>query len=374
MDIECVVIGAGVVGLGIAAELARTRSVIVLEQHDRPGQETSSHNSEVLHAGLYYPTGSLKATLCVEGNRILQELGQAGKLTVKLTGKLIVAQPGEEGALEDLLKQARDNGVEGLERLSRAQLQQLEPRVRAAEALLSRNTGILDSHGLMRHFQIGAESLGAVVVCRTKVVGLTPCSGGYRLETVGPDGTLTSLETLQVVNAAGLYADRVAERVGIPVDSLGYRQRFCRGDYFSLSARHTGTLSHLVYPVPGRHAAGLGIHVTLDLAGRVRLGPDTTWLAEGAAPDYRVDPGKLQAFAEAVRRYLPDVQDSDLSPELAGVRPKLQRPGTPARDFVIEDGGNHGFSGLINLIGIESPGLTASPAIARRVAEMLAPP
>lgn len=372
MDTDVVVIGAGVIGLAVASELAKTRAVIVLERREKPGQETSSHNSEVLHAGLYYPTGSLKATLCVEGNHLIQALGRTGLVTVQRTGKLIVAQKDESDALDALQQKARDNGVEGLTRLTRAELKAKEPHVEAADALFSANTGILDSHALMMHYQTRAEQQGALVVCRTEVVGLEAISGGYRVVTRGLDGEQSHLEAPQVVNAAGLYADRVAECVGLDVDALGWRQRFCRGDYFSLSARYTGMLKHLIYPVPGRHAAGLGIHVTLDLSGRIRLGPDTTWLDPGAAPDYRVDESKRSAFAAAAQRYLPTLLESELAPELAGVRPKLQRPDGPARDFVIEEGSARGYPGLVNLVGIESPGLTASPAIARRVARLLA--
>lgn len=372
MDVETVVLGAGVVGLAVAAELSsRGGTVLVVERNTKLGQETSSHNSEVLHAGLYYPTGSLKARLCLEGNERIQALSRERGIPVQMLGKIVVAGPDEIAALDALMARAAANGVVGLRRVSGRELRLLEPSVVAAEAMLSSNTGILDSDALMQYFLVTAEDAGAEFVYRTEVVGLSPIQGGYRVDTRGPDGELFSIEAARVVNAAGLYADRVAAMAGIDIDQAGYRLHFCRGDYFSTRPRCWRLVSRLVYPVPGAHAAGLGIHVTLDMGGRMRLGPDTTYLEPGKPPEYAVNPTSKARFAAAVRRYLPAIEEDDLEPEFAGTRPKLQGPGDPARDFIIAEETQRGLPGLVNLVGIESPGLTASPAIAREVARLL---
>lgn len=371
MDVKVLIIGAGVVGLAVAQALAKQGGpVLIVEQHAFIGQETSSHNSEVLHAGLYYPKDSLKAQLCIEGNRTLRALHEQVGLPLNLCGKLVVAQAGEEEALEALLHRAKENGVQGLRWLSQAELQQREPHVRASAAFLSPHTGILDSHALMRWYLAQAEAAGAQLVLRTRVTGIQRIAGGYELQTEGPDGPF-SLTAEAVVNATGLYADKLAALVGIDIDRQGYRLAYCRGDYYSTHARCWGWVKHLIYPVPSPQLAGLGIHVTLDMGGRVRLGPDTTWLLDGDPLSYRVDEHKRELFATAVQRYLPAILPSDLEPELAGIRPKLQRPGAAPKDFVIQEESALGLPGFVNLIGIESPGLTASPAIGRMVASLL---
>ncbi|MFM7199520.1 MAG: NAD(P)/FAD-dependent oxidoreductase [Myxococcota bacterium] len=371
MDVKILVIGAGVVGLAVAQAVSKQRGpVLILEQHPFIGQETSSHNSEVLHAGLYYPQGSLKAQLCLEGNEILRTLHTRIGLPMKLCGKLVVAQAGEEEALEALMQKAQNNGVEELRWLSSAEIHQREPHIRAAAAFFSPRTGILDSHALMRWYLAQAEEQGAQLVTRTRVTGITRIHGGYEVETDGPDGAFT-ITSEAVVNAAGLQADKMAALVGLDIDRLGYRLAYCRGDYYSTQPRCWSWVRHLIYPVPSPHLAGLGIHVTLDLAGRMRLGPDTTWLQDDEPLSYRVDDSKRALFAAAVQRYLPALLPSDLEPELAGIRPKLQRPGTPPRDFVIQEESARGLPGFVNLVGIESPGLTASPAIGRMVASLL---
>lgn len=375
MDVDTLIIGAGVVGLAVAAELAPTlRDVLVVERHFKFGQETSSHNSEVLHASLYYPPGSLKSRLCLEGNRILREWATLHGIPVLLTGKLVVASAEEEGALEQLYTRARANGVEGLTMLSKAALHALEPALSSTAAMLSPHTGILDSHALMRFYLHVLEDAGGSVAYQTRVTGMARISGGYAVETMGPDGVPFTLTAQRVVNAGGLYADQLAAQVGIDVDAAGYRLHFCRGDYFSTHPRCWNLVKHLIYPVPGAHAAGLGIHVSLDLQGRMRLGPDTTWLAPNEPLLLRVDASKREQFAQAAQRYLPAIRAEDLEPELAGMRPKLQAPGGPVRDFVIQEETARGLPGFVNLIGIESPGLTASPAIAREVRRLLTIP
>ena len=372
MDFDTLVIGAGVVGLAIAAELApSTGSLLVLEQHSRFGQETSSHNSEVLHAGLYYPTGSLKTRLCLSGNQMLQALARDHDIPLKLTGKLVVGDAGDEAALETLMARALANGVEGLKRLSVREIRALEPALSSTCALFSANTGILDSHALMRWYLCRATEHGADLVYDTRVIGLEPIDGGYRIDAEARSGERCTIDARRVINAAGLNADLIAAMAGIDLERAGYRLHRCKGDYFSTHPRCWPWVSHLIYPVPGAHAAGLGIHVTLDLDGRLRLGPDTTWLTPDEASSYAVNADKRGMFAAAVQRYLPALQPSDLEPEFAGIRPKLQSPGGPVRDFVIAEESARGLPGFVNLIGIESPGLPASPAIAREVRRLL---
>ena len=372
MDVDTTIIGAGVVGLAIAAELAdRGISAVVIERHGRFGQEASSHNSEVLHAGLYYPPGSLKARLCVEGAAMIRALGRRGKVPVRLIGKLVVGETSDREALEKLMERGTVNGARDLELLERREIERLEPNVSSSVALFSPHTGILDSHALMRHYLARAADGGVDVAYHTELVGAEPIAGGYRLATRGPDGTLFSLETARVVNAAGVRAHRVAAMAGIDIDAAGYRLHPCKGDYFSTRPACWRLVTRLIYPAPRNKAAGLGIHVTLDLSGRMRLGPDATYLPEQASYPLMADASKRSTFARAAQRYLPAIRESDLEPEFAGIRAKLQGPGEPFRDYIITEEVDRGLPGWVNLIGIESPGLTASPAIAREVAAQM---
>lgn len=367
-DVGVTVVGAGVVGLAIAARLAeRFPDLVLLERRERQGSETSSRNSEVIHAGMYYPTGSLKARLCVEGNRRLYEICERHGLPHARIGKLIVAMRPEEGAaLEAILATGTANGVE-LERLSAARARALEPNVPCVAALLSRNTGVISAHALMDHFLARARAAGATLQCRAELVGLERRDADYRL-TVRSAGALESFSSERVVNAAGLEADSVAALAGIDVDAVGYRLAYCKGSYFSVTGRKARLVSRLVYPVPGPYS--LGVHALLDLSGRLRFGPDAEYL-DGRTLDYRVDDAKRASFAQAVRRLVPAIDEADLAPDISGIRPKLQRPGEPMHDFVIRDEAARGLPGLIDLIGIESPGLTAAPAIAEHVATLL---
>jgi L-2-hydroxyglutarate oxidase LhgO len=365
---EIAVIGAGIVGLACAAELARAgRQVVVLERHAGPAQETSSRNSQVLHAGIYYPQGSLKALCCIEGRDRLYE--RCGRLSIphRRVGKLIVAaEPSELEALDGIRVRAIANGAGGIEALDAAEVRAREPRVRALAAVWSPNSGIVDAHALADSFQAELEASGGHVVFRTELLGLEPAGGGWRVHTRGPDGERFALEVGWVVNAAGLESDRVAALAGVDVDACGWRLRPCKGDYFAAAPGLGALTRHLVYPVPA--GAGLGIHVTLDLGGRYRLGPDAEYVER---PAYAIDPLKAERFAASVARWLPELRAEHLSPDMAGVRPKLQGPGEPFRDFVVADGAGVGAPGTIHLVGIESPGLTASPALARRVAGLL---
>jgi L-2-hydroxyglutarate oxidase LhgO len=368
MEAEGIVIGAGAVGLAVAASLARRgRPALVLEERDGVGQGISSRNSEVIHAGIYYPAGSLKAQTCVEGRERLYRRCAAERIPHRRTGKLLVATTDEETAtLEQLRKRGQQNGAGNLEILGGDEVQRRESRLRATGALWSPESGIVDAHALVSSYQAEAETHGARVVLRTTVIGLEQEPPGWTVLTESADGERFSLRAPFVVNAAGLASDRIAERAGLDVDALGWRIRPCKGSYFAV-APGLGPLSrHLVYPVPV--PGGLGIHLTLDLGGRYRLGPDVEYVAE---PEYVVDASKAEAFARAVSRFLPGIRSSDLTPDFAGVRPKLQGPGEPVRDFVIDDGSAHGAPGLVSLIGIESPGLTAAGAIAERVAALL---
>lgn len=367
-DVPLTVVGAGVVGLAAAAQLApRFPGLVVLERHERHGHETSSRNSEVIHAGLYYPAGSLKARLCVEGNRRVYEICAAHDVPHRRCGKLIVAGAADEvEALEALHARGRGNGAE-LRLLTAAEAQALEPHVPSVAALLSPNTGVVSAHGLMDHFLQAARAAGAVVQPRAEVVGVARRGDGYELTVRTPDGHET-FTSERVVNAAGLESDTLAALAGIDVDAAGYRLHWCKGSYFSVPAARFGLVSRLVYPVPGRH--GLGTHVVLDLTGRLRFGPDVEYLGERLL-DYRVDPSRRARFGESVRKLLPMIGDDELEPDISGIRPKLQAPGEPVRDFVVAEESARGLPGWVNLIGIESPGLTAAPALARLVDALL---
>lgn len=346
------VIGAGVVGLACAAELAkRGRSVVLVEQHAGIARETSSRNSGVIHAGLYYTPGSLKARTCVEGRALLYARCAREGIAHRNVGKLVVATNREdEGVLETLRTRGLENGAGDLEMVDPAER---EPDVRACAALFSPASGIVDGHGLAESYANEARRHGAEIVLRTRLRGLSR-GRTWHVDTEGPDGEAFELRVETLVNAAGLHADRVAALAGADAP----RHRFCKGDYFTLRHRPT---RHLIYPVPVH--AGLGIHVTLDLGGGFRAGPDTEYVEE---PRYDIDAGKAEAYAEAIRRYLPRVRADDLTPDFAGIRPKLNGPDEPARDFLLL-----AKDDAVHLLGIESPGLTASEALARCVADAL---
>jgi L-2-hydroxyglutarate oxidase LhgO len=359
--IECVVIGAGVVGLALARELAMAgREVVILESEDRFGTGTSSRNSEVIHAGMYYATGTLKARLCPEGNRTLYEFCRARQIGHRRCGKLIVAAaPGQVEALLRIQAQAAANGVPELEWLEGEQALALEPRLNCVAALFSRSTGIVDSHGLMQALLRDAEEHGAAVVYRSPVTGGEAAAAGVQLEVGGAEPM--RILARHVFNCAGLQAREVACAIrGIPpevIPPLYYAQ----GNYYTLAG--AAPFSRLVYPVP--EAAGLGVHLTLDLGGQARFGPDVEWVD---TINYDVDPARADGFYAAIRRYWPGLPDGSLQPAYAGIRPKLQGPGDSARDFLIQGEAGHGIKGLWNLLGIESPGLTVCLTLARWVA------
>ena len=370
-SIDCAVIGAGVIGLAVARALAQAgREVLVLEAEDSIGNHTSSRNSEVIHAGIYYEPGSLKARLCVTGRQALYDYCEARGVPHRRCGKLIVATtPTQHAELHAIRAQAESNGVHDLQWLSGAQARALEPALRAGAALLSPSTGIIGSHAYLLALQGDAEAGGATVVFRSPVAAARVCPDGIELD-VGGESAIT-VRAATVVNAAGLGAQALARRMmGLDATTIP-PAHFAKGNYFTLTGKTP--FSRLVYPVPEQ--AGLGVPLTLDMQGRARFGPDVQWLDDEAwarGMDYQVDPRRGDGFYAAIRDYWPGLADGALAPGYAGVRPKLQAKGEPARDFLIQGPREHGVQGLVNLYGIESPGLTSSLAIAAEVARLLA--
>ncbi|HTV88205.1 MAG TPA: NAD(P)/FAD-dependent oxidoreductase [Stellaceae bacterium] len=365
-DIEAVIVGAGVIGLAAARALALAgRDVVVVERAYTIGVETSSRNSEVIHGGLYYPQGSLKAVTCVEGRRRLYEYCRDHHVPHAQLGKLIVATSEDEiPGVEKIAATARANGVTNLEWLSVSGAQRLEPQLRCVAALLSPSTGIIDSHALMLAYRGDAEAAGAMIAFRSTVLSGRVLSDGFELAVGGPEGEPTPLRCRLLVNAAGLYAPDLARAIdGIPPESVPPAY-FCRGVYFTLSGR--SPFRRLIYPVPV--PGGLGVHITLDLAGQARFGPDVEWIDR---VDYTVDPRRGDKFYAAVRRYWPELRDGALQPGYAGIRPKISGPAEAAADFVVQGPQTHGVPGLVNLYGIESPGLTASLPLADAVVRAL---
>ncbi len=367
--VDAVVVGAGVVGLAVARALATAgRGVVVLEAAEAIGTGTSSRNSEVIHAGLYYPPGSLKARLCVQGRELLYAYCAAHGVEHRRCGKLIVATDAAQLAgLEAIRQRAQACGVHDLQWLNAAQAQALEPALRCSAALLSPRTGIVDSHGLMLSLQGEAEAHGALLALRSPVQRVRRLDDGFEIEVGGADPM--ALRANAVVNSAGLHAVALAAAIeGVPTLPLP-RAHWARGHYFACPGKPA--FSRLIYPMPDE--AGLGVHVTLDLGGQMRFGPDVQWvpLTPPGQEDYRVDPARAAPFAAAIRRYWPALPDDALQPAYAGIRPKISGPGQAAADFMIQGPAEHGVPGLVNLLGIESPGLTASLAIAEVVAGLL---
>jgi len=365
---DCVVIGAGVAGLAVARALALAgREVLVIEREDRIGSVTSARNSEVIHAGIYYPKDSLKARLCVEGRPALYAYCAERGIPHRRLGKLIVAgSEAEVATLDGIKARAAANGVGDLEFLSGAEAMEMEPALTCQGALLSPSTGIIDSHALMLSLLGDAEGAGASLALRAEVLGGEATADGIRLDIGGAEPM--SIEARLVINSSGLDAPFLARKIaGIPPEHLpeGY---FCKGSYFTLSGR--APFSRLVYPVPEK--AGLGVHLTLDLGGQARFGPDTEWIEtkQAQALDYTVDPRRGDAFYAAIRRYWPALPDGALVPGHSGIRPKISGPAEASADFMIQGPDTHGIPGLINLYGIESPGLTSCLALADYVAWM----
>jgi len=368
-EVDITIIGAGVVGLAIAAEVAgRNTHTLVVEVNRTFGLETSSRNSEVIHAGIYYPKDSLKGTLCVKGNYLLYQLCEHYGVPYNNIGKIIVATSQEEIAeLEQLYQQGKQNGVKGLKLLSRREVKKLEPNVNAISGLLSTATGILDSHALMQLFQLQAVEKEVQFAFNTEVVGIEKTGSKYSVRVKDREG-LSDFTTNILINAAGLHSDKIARFAGIDIEKEKYRLHYCKGEYFSMESRKRHLVNRLIYPVPEH--AGKGIHLTMCLDGRVRFGPNTRYIDE---IDYKVDESEKTNFYNSLKKFLPFIEQEDLEPEFAGVRPKLQGPDDAFRDYIITDETEKGLPGLINLVGIESPGLTASKAIGQYVADIVNP-
>lgn len=363
IETDTLIIGAGAIGLACAAALARAgQEVLILEAESRVGSVTSARSSEVMHAGLYYPTGSWRARLCVRGRALLQNFCETHAIPHRLCGKLVVAQTDADVVrLQNLLSQSQANGVTDVRWLTADQAQSLEPALRCQAALLSPSTGIFDSHAFMQALLAEAEAHGATAVMRTPVQGGQSLAQGGWLVQVG--GTMPcTVRARHVINAAGLAACAVARSLGVPSAAIP-PAFYAQGAYFGFQGRVP--FSHLIYPVPGQ-SSHLGVHLTLDLAGQARFGPSFRWVPD---VDYRIDPQDGAHFEAAARAYWPDLPAGRLQPAYAGVRPKISGPGEPAADFRIDGPAQHGLPGLVNLFGIESPGLTSSLAIAEQVRE-----
>ena len=363
-SVDVVVIGAGVVGLACAKQLAEAgREVIVLERETAFGTGISARNSEVIHAGLYYPPGSLKAALCVQGRRALYTYCAERGIAHRRIGKLVVASRAPQlPALEAIAARARTNGVDDLRLLDGASVRALEPELDAAGGLFSPSTGIVDSHGLMQALLADAERHGAVLALASPVRGGLADRDGIVLEVGG--SAPTRLRARCVINAAGLDAPRLGHALAGPAALRAPQACYARGVYFSLVGR--APFSHLIYPIP--EPGGLGVHLTLDLGGQARFGPDVEWIE---TIDYGVDPRRADRFYAEVRKYWPGLPDDSLQPAYSGIRPKIAGPGAPNADFLIQGPQEHGIDGLVNLFGIESPGLTACLPIAAYVCDML---
>ena len=364
---DILIIGAGVVGLAIAKELSGpSRSLIVIDRNESFGRETSSRNSEVIHAGIYYVPGSLKAGMCVEGRELLYDFCARNNVPHKKTGKLIVATEREEvGSIESLFDNAGRNGVAGLRIMDRKDIVMMEPNVFGLAALYSPETGIVDSHGLMQKISGKAKAGGAMMVFDSEVTVIERSKDAYNVK-VKSAGETETLAAKIVINCAGLDSDIVAGMTGIDIEKCGYGLRYCKGQYFRVNQKKARNIGRLVYPVPHPKEGGLGIHATLDLGGGLRLGPDHEYMKD-RMKDYSVDESRKGEFCASVRKFLPSIEEDDIFTDTAGIRPKLYDRGNETRDFIINEESANGFPGFINLIGIESPGLTASLTIARYV-------
>lgn len=366
--LDCVVIGAGVVGLAVARQMALDgREVFVVERHPGIGMETSSRNSEVIHAGLYYPTGSLKARLCVAGRNALYDYCEARAVPHRRCGKLIVAtSESQVSRLAAIQAQAHANGCTEVAMLSAAEARALEPALACTAALSSPNTGIVDSHALMLALQGDAENAGAVFAFGSDVVGGRETPDGLALQVRTKDGDESEFAADTVINCGGLRSAYLARAIAGLHRGTIPRSWFAKGNYYALTGK--APFNRLIYPVP--EPGGLGVHLTLDLGGQARFGPDVEWLADvDSDPDYTVDPQRANRFYAEIRRYWPHLPDEALHPAYSGVRPKISGPDEAAADFLFE---RHGSARYLGLYGIESPGLTASLAIARHVAGLLA--
>ncbi len=372
IEVNITIIGGGVIGLSVAAELCKTeKDIFLIEKNESFGMETSARNSEVIHAGIYYPENSLKAKLCVKGNRYLYDICESKKIPFLKCGKIIAAtSKEEEKKLYNIKELAEKNGVYDISFLSEKQIKEYEPQVKAVSALYSHSTGIIDSYKFMRFLKAEAQKNKVNFLFKTKVLRVEKLrEGKYKVYITYPDGEKFSFISNKIINCAGLESDKIAASMGINITACNYKQYFWKGEYFSLNVKKD-FIKRLIYPVPLANNAGLGIHATIDLKGRVRLGPNAIYLVDKDY-DFTVNKSHKQNFFEAAKRYLPDIRYEDLEPEMAGIRPKLQKPEDKVRDFIINEESEKGLPNIVNLIGIESPGLTSSLAIAEYVKKLL---
>jgi L-2-hydroxyglutarate oxidase LhgO len=368
-QVDCVVIGAGVIGLAVAREMAlQGRETILLERESAFGTISSARNSEVIHAGIYYPKDSLKAKLCVQGNRLLYEYCRSHQVATQPYGKLIVAS--DDAQLNDLqaiLYKAQNNLVPDIKMISGEEAKNLEPQLHCAAAILSSSTGIVDSHGYMLSLLGGFEDAGGMLAYQSPLISAKPVGSnaeqGFILEIGGADGM--QIQTRLLINCAGMSAPAIAKKIeGLASEQIP-KAYFAKGNYFSLSGK--SPFHHLIYPIP--EPGGLGVHLTLDMGGQAKFGPDVEWLDIESEEqiDYTVNTSRGDGFYEAVRRYWPDLKDGSLQPDYSGVRAKIVPPNVPAGDFCFNGPQDHGLQGLFNLYGFESPGLTSSLAIAKHL-------
>jgi len=365
---DIIIVGAGIVGLSIATALSpKQRNIIVIEKEGSFGQGASSRNSEIIHSGIYYKKDSLKAKLCIEGRELLYQFCREHNIPYKQSGKLIVATNDKEACeLEKLIDNGKANGVEKLRLLDHEEIKKIEPTVNALAAIHSPLTGIVDTHQLMKRLQNIAQNRGVIFAYGCEVVGIDKEKELYRVRIADIDGEGLTLSTEILINSAGLYSEKIAKMAGIETIKNNYKLYYSKGEYFRVSNKKSGILNHLIYPTP--EESSLGIHTVMDIEGGLKLGPNAYYTDK---IDYGVDSAKREIFYKSTKRFLPFLELDDLTPDMAGIRAKLQAPGDSERDFVISNEREKGFPGFINLIGIESPGLTASLAIAKYVESMI---
>lgn len=370
MDAEVTIIGAGAIGLAIAEKLSGIYpNLFLIEKHPTFGQETSSRNSEVIHAGIYYTKGSLKSKLCLEGKKLLYDYCNKYEVPYKRCGKLIVASSENEiPVIEAILKTAIGNGVDDMVMIGKEEIAQMEPNIFALKALHSPGTGIIDSHSLMKQFETNTVNNGGQVVYSSEVTGIKKIKDGYEITLNDADKREYSFTSRIVVNSAGLTADKVSEMAGMTAENL--KILFCKGEYFRVNPPKNRLIKRLIYPIPHKNMEGIGIHVTIDMGGGVKLGPDVKYL-ESNIYDYKLTASKQEAFYKSAKKFLPFLEYDDIAPEMAGIRPKIQKPGDPEADFYIMEETKRGYPGFVNLIGMESPGLTSSIAIANYVNNLI---
>lgn len=370
MDFNVIIIGAGVVGLGVAKAISKKNiNVCVVEKNSTFGQEISSRNSEVIHSGIYYPKDSLKSKLSKHGNLLLYDYCNRKNIDFEKCGKLIIGSSRDDlMKLKFLKKNAKLIGIKS-NLLNKDQLKLIEPLISANFALQVDSTGIIDSHSFMNSILNDLRQLDVDVVFKTEVVNITQIQDGYNLNICNPDGSFSNINSNIVINCSGLYSSHIASMVGI--DNPNYKLQFWKGSYFWIKNKLAKSVKHLIYPIPGRDLNGLGIHTTKSIDGRVRVGPDAEYLGEVINFDYSVEINKKEEFYNSLNTYLPFLKKEDLNLDFSGIRPKLQKPGESFKDFIIQNEEQNGFDNFINLIGIESPGLTSSLSIGEYVKEII---